>query len=143
MSASSAHPMATGHIPSYVTAADGSDYLFTFMIYFTIALILLIGVAYFTLHALPERMAHGNNHPQFQLVGILALLALFTHNNVFWIGAILVAGFQIPDVAAPLRDIAGAIRDRSKPSDPSPDITPEPTPAPSQAPQTVVAAEEH
>ena len=129
MSTPSAHPMATGHIPSYVTAADGSDFLFTFMIYFTVILILLIGVAYFTLHALPERMAHTNNHPQFQLVGILALLALFTHNNIFWIGAILVAGFQIPDLAAPLRSIAEAIRERGQPPEDPPADPVEPQPA--------------
>lgn len=104
------HPLAMEHIPSYVVQADGGDYLFTFMLAFTIGLILLIGVAYFTLHAIPEKMAHESNHPQFQLVGILALLALFTHNGLFWIAAILVAGFQIPDFAAPLRSIADAIR---------------------------------
>ncbi len=104
------HPMAAGHIPSYVVAADGSDFLFSFMAVFTVVMVLLIGVAYFSLHALPERMAHKSNHPQFQLVGILALLALFTHNNVFWIAAILIAGFQIPDLVSPLRAIADAIR---------------------------------
>ena len=109
MEAPELHPMATGHIPSYVVAADGSDFLFSFMVVFTIILIVLIGVGYFTLHAVPEKMAHGNNHPQFQLVGILALLALFTHNGMFWIAAVLVAGFQIPDFAAPLRAIADAI----------------------------------
>ncbi len=104
------HPMATGHIPHYVVQADGSDYLFNFMIIFTVGVILLIGVAYFTLHAVPEKLAHESNHPQFQLVGILALLALFTHNGMFWIAAILVAGFQIPDLGQPLRAIADAIR---------------------------------
>lgn len=103
------HPMATGHIPSYVVAADGSDFLFTFMVGFTVILIVLIGVAYFTLHAIPEKMAHSSNHPQFQLVGILALLALFTHNGLFWVAAILVAGFQIPDFGVHLRAIAEAI----------------------------------
>nr|WP_171103633.1 hypothetical protein [Ruegeria sp. HKCCD7255] len=102
--------MATGHIPSYVTQADGSDFLFTFMLVFTVIVIVLIGVAYFTLHAIPEKLAHKSNHPQFQLVGILALLALFTHNGLFWVAAILVAGFQFPDFAAPLRSIADAIR---------------------------------
>lgn len=110
MTGADTHPMATGHIPSYVTQADGSDFLFTFMVVFTVGVILLIGVAYFTLHSIPEKMAHENNHPQFQLVGILALLALFTHNGIFWIAAILVAGFQFPDFAAPLRAIADAIR---------------------------------
>ena len=103
------HPMSTGHIPSYVVAADGSDFLFTFMVVFTVILIVLIGVAYFTLHAMPEKMAHNSNHPQFQLVGILALLALFTHNGLFWVAAILVAGFQIPDFGVQLRAIAEAI----------------------------------
>ncbi|WP_300072522.1 hypothetical protein [uncultured Ruegeria sp.] len=110
MSTAELHPMATGHIPSYVVQADGSDFLFTFMVVFTVALIILIGVAYFTLHSIPEKIAHESNHPQFQLVGILALLALFTHNGLFWVAAILVAGFQFPDFAAPLRSIADAIR---------------------------------
>ncbi|WP_234416559.1 hypothetical protein [Ruegeria sp. Alg231-54] len=110
MTSAELHPMATGHIPSYVTQADGSDFLLTFMFVFTVLVIVLIGVGYFTLHSIPEKIAHESNHPQFQLVGILALLALFTHNGLFWVAAILVAGFQFPDVAAPLRAIADAIR---------------------------------
>ncbi|SLN23878.1 hypothetical protein RUM8411_00933 [Ruegeria meonggei] len=110
MSNTDLHPMATGHIPSYVTQADGSDFLLTFMFIFTVLVIVLIGVGYFTLHSIPEKLAHESNHPQFQLVGILALLALFTHNGLFWVAAVLVAGFQFPDVAAPLRAIADAIR---------------------------------
>ncbi len=134
MNSADIHPMATGHIPSYVTQADGSDYLFTFMVIFTVGLVVLIGVAYFTLHSIPEKMAHENNHPQFQLVGILALLALFTHNGIFWIAAILVAGFQFPDFAAPLRSIADAIRSLAPgqdkavvPDPPEPEIEPEPS----------------
>ncbi|EEX09683.1 conserved hypothetical protein [Ruegeria lacuscaerulensis ITI-1157] len=122
MTGADIHPMATGHIPSYVTQADGSDFLFTFMVFFTVGVVVLIGVGYLTLHSVPEKMAHENNHPQFQLVGILALLALFTHNGLFWIAAILVAGFQFPDFSAPLRSIADAIRslapDRGQPPDP-------------------------
>ncbi len=110
MTGDNLHPMATGHIPSYVTQADGSDFLLTFMFIFTVGVIILIGVGYFTLHSIPEKIAHESNHPQFQLVGILALLALFTHNGLFWIAAILVAGFQFPDIGAPLRAIADAIR---------------------------------
>ena len=113
------HPMATGHIPTYVTAADGSDYLFTFMVFFTVGIVILIGVAYFTLHAIPEKLAHKSNHPQFQLVGILSLLALFTHNGLFWVAAILVAGFQFPDFSSPLRAIADAI-DRNGSRDAAP-----------------------
>lgn len=103
------HPMATGHIPDYVVAADGSDYLFTFMVFFTVGLILLIGIGYFTLHSLPERMAHESNHSQFQVVGILALIALFTHNNVFWVLAVVVAGFRFPDYLTPVESIAQSL----------------------------------
>lgn len=123
MSTADIHPMATGHIPSYVTQADGSDFLLTFMFIFTVLVIILIGVGYFTLHSIPEKIAHESNHPQFQLVGILALLALFTHNGLFWIAAILVAGFQFPDFAAPLRAIADAIRSLAPQSAADPDVT--------------------
>ncbi|WP_245231039.1 hypothetical protein [Parasedimentitalea huanghaiensis] len=130
--------MAPDHIPSYVVQADGSDFLFSFMVVFTIILIVLIGLAYFTLHAIPEKMAHSSNHSQFQLVGILALLALFTHNGLFWVAAILVAGFQIPDFAAPLKSIADAIRSlaphRPATAPPAPDTTTsEPTATPTEA----------
>lgn len=101
--------MATGHIPDYVVAADGSDYLFTFMVFFTVGLILLLGIGYFTLHSLPERMAHESNHSQFQVVGILALIALFTHNNVFWVLAVVVAGFRFPDYLSPMESIAQSL----------------------------------
>lgn len=136
MDSADLHPMATGHIPSYITQADGSDFLFTFMLVFTVGVVVLIGVAYFTLHSIPEKMAHESNHPQFQLVGILALLALFTHNGIFWIAAVLVAGFQFPDFAAPLRAIADAIRSlapgQGADPAPEPDAAPEPDEAAAQ-----------
>lgn len=129
MTAADLHPMATGHIPRYIVAADGSDYLFSAMVVFFVVLVVLIGVGYLTLHSVPEKMAHENNHPQFQLVGILALLALFTHNGIFWIAAVLVAGFQFPDFATPLKNIADAIRSlgRAIASEPGPEA-PVPTP---------------
>ncbi|WP_209016278.1 MULTISPECIES: hypothetical protein [Alphaproteobacteria] len=136
MNTAELHPMATGHIPSYVTQADGSDFLFTFMVVFTIVVIVLIGVAYFTLHSIPEKIAHESNHPQFQLVGILALLALFTHNGLFWVAAILVAGFQFPDFAAPLRAIADSIRSLA-PENTQPPVAEEPSEI---NPETVQAA---
>lgn len=120
MTAADLHPMATGHIPRYVVAADGSDYLFSAMVVFFVVVVLLVGVGYLTLHSVPEKMAHENNHPQFQLVGILALLALFTHNGIFWVAAILVAGFQFPDFAAPLKNIADAIRSLGRSPVPEP-----------------------
>nr|WP_246079454.1 hypothetical protein [Zongyanglinia marina] len=101
--------MATGHIPGYLPGADGSDPLFTGMVVFTILLVLLIGSFYFKLHAIPEHMAHEDNHTQMQVIGILALLALFTHNNIFWVIALLVAAFRMPDFLTPLQSIASSL----------------------------------
>ena len=103
------HPLAPDHIPGYVVGADGTDTLFTVMTVFGIALVIGLGVIYLTLHAIPERMAHKSSHPQLQIVGILALLALFTHNNLFWVAAVLVAGFQFPDMLSPLQSIARSL----------------------------------
>ncbi|CUH46187.1 hypothetical protein RUA4292_00351 [Ruegeria atlantica] len=63
------HPMATGHIPSYVTQADGSDFLLTFMFVFTILVIVLIGVGYFTLHSIPEKSRMNPTTLSFSLWG--------------------------------------------------------------------------
>lgn len=103
------HSLAPDHLPSYIVAADGSDYLFTVMIFFTVGLVLMLGVFYLTLHAMPERMAHDSNHSQMQVVGILAILALFTHNNMFWVLAILFAAFRMPDFMTPISSIAQSL----------------------------------
>lgn len=110
METAQVHPMATGHIPWYLPGPDGSDPMFTFMAAFTILLIILIGGLYFRLHALPEQMAHTGNHTQFQVVGILALLALFTHNNIFWVAALLLAAFRMPDFLTPIQSIADSLK---------------------------------
>lgn len=104
------HAMAPEHLPRYVAAADGSDYLMTVMVGFLIVVILGLGVAYFTLHALPEKMAHHSNSMQLQLISVLAMLALFTHNNVFWILALVLAAFRPPDIVTPLNSIAQSLR---------------------------------
>ena len=103
------HAMATGHIPGFLSGPDGSDPLFTGMVVFTILLVLVIGTFYFKLHAIPEHMAHADNHAQMQVIGILALLALFTHNNMFWVIALLVAAFRMPDFLSPLQSIANSL----------------------------------
>lgn len=103
------HAMATGHIPGFLPGPDGSDPMFSAMAVITILLVLGIGSLYFKLHAIPEHMAHSDNHAQMQVIGILALLALFTHNNMFWVIALLVAAFRMPDFLSPLQSIAGSL----------------------------------
>lgn len=104
------HPLAPHHLPPYFATADGSDFLFTVMVYGLLAVILLLGVAYFTLHALPEQMAHKGNATQLQLISILAMLALFTHNNIFWVVALVLAAFRPPDIITPLSSIAQSLQ---------------------------------
>jgi len=66
----------------------------------------MVGVLYFRLHALPERFAH--KKVQFEIVCVLALLAMFTHMHIFWIAGLLLALIDFPDFSGLLRRIAGS-----------------------------------
>ena len=103
------HPVAAGHLPFFITAPGEVDGLFNVMIVFLIVVVFAIGLFYLRLHALPERLAHGASKMQIQLVGVLALLALFTHNHIFWIGALLIALVQFPNFSAPLASMAQSL----------------------------------
>jgi hypothetical protein len=104
------HPLAPEHLPGYLAAADGNDHLFTVVIFLAVGAVLFLGVAYFTLHALPEKMAHKGNSTQLQLISLLAMLALFTHNNIFWVIALVLAAFRPPDIVSPLNSIATTLQ---------------------------------
>ncbi|WP_282153365.1 hypothetical protein [Ruegeria atlantica] len=108
------HPLAHEHLPGFLAQADGTDTLFTIVIWLVVILTLVVGNFYLRLHALPEQMAHAQNNTQFQLITVLALIALFTHNNIFWIAALLLAAVQLPDYGGALRDISDAIRSDRK-----------------------------
>lgn len=103
------HPLAAHHIPHFLPGPDGSDPLMTIMIVALVALVILVGSLYLHLHALPERVAHGNERMQMEIVAILALVALFTHNNLFWIAALILAFIQLPDFQTPLNSIAASL----------------------------------
>lgn len=80
------------------------------MIFVGITLVLILlagGTIYFRLHSLPEKLAHGSG--QLQLVSILALLALVTHNNALWVLALLLAAVKLPDYLTPLKSIANSL----------------------------------
>jgi hypothetical protein len=103
------HQAATGHLPFFITAPGEGDGLFNVMIVFLVVVVFAVGLFYLRLHALPEHLAHGTSKTQMQLVGVLALLALFTHNHIFWIGALLIALVQFPNVSAPLASMAQSL----------------------------------
>lgn len=103
------HPAAIDHLPFFLPGPDGSDPLFTVMTVFLIFVLLLFGTFYLRLHSLPEQLAHGASKVQLQLVGVLGLLALFTHNHLFWVAALLIALVPFPDFARPLYSMADSL----------------------------------
>ncbi len=108
---------APRHLPGFLPGPDGGAPLFAVVVVFVILLVLVVGVAYFALHALPEKMAHKANSTQLQIIGVLALLAMFTHNNIYWVAALLLAALRLPDFATPLNSIARSleqIRERGR-----------------------------
>jgi hypothetical protein len=103
------NPAATDHLPFFVTPPGQTDFLFNAMVIFLVAAVFGVGLLYLRLHALPEHMAHGASKVQLQVVGVLALLALFTHNHLFWIAALLIALVQFPDFSSPLDSMARSL----------------------------------
>ena len=96
------NPLAPDHLPYYLPLADGTDTMMHTAIIALVLVAFLGGVFYLHLHSLPERMAHGHGRTQFQIVAILGLLALFTHQNIFWIIALLLAATPLPDYLTPI-----------------------------------------
>ena len=94
------------HLPFYITAPGESDILFTAVTIALIAIVIGFGALYFTIQAIPDRLAQGTSKTQMQLVGLLGLISLFTLNNAYWIAAILLAAVRIPDLVTPLKEIA-------------------------------------
>ena len=104
------HPLAPHSLPPFVGAADGSDPLFSAIIFIVILAVLGVGVFYLKLHAIPEQLAHKHGNTQSQLIMVLALLALFTHNNVFWVAALILALLKLPDFLTPINSISESLK---------------------------------
>ncbi|THK37230.1 hypothetical protein EHS39_15510 [Ensifer sp. MPMI2T] len=103
------HPAAVDHLPVFITAPGQTDVLFNVMVVFVLLMVFLVGILYLRLHALPEHMAHGASKAQLQIIGVLALIALFTHNHLFWIAALLLAMVEFPDFTSPIRSMARSL----------------------------------
>lgn len=101
------HPLASHDLPWFTPGADGSDPLFTFATLSVVAAVALLGVLFFTLHSLPERLGH--KKLQFEIVAVLGLLSLFTHIHAFWVAGLLLALVDLPDFVTPLKRMAAAL----------------------------------
>ena len=126
------HPAAIHHLPPFVTAPGETDVLFVIMAIVVLLGVIGIGIFYFKLHALPEQMAHRGQKVQFQIVAVLALIALVTHNHAFWIAGLLLALIPLPDFTTPLTSIAGSLERIAASTAPAA-VPPPPREAPSPA----------
>ena len=141
------HPVAIEHLPPFDTAPGETDVLFIAVTIFVLAAVVGIGVFYFKLHSLPERMAHRGQKIQFEIVAVLGLISLFTHNHAFWIAGLLLAIVPIPDFTTPLQSIATSLERIARGSGeagpaepPAPDRKSPPPPPPPAAPEPQKAA---
>ena len=106
------HPAASHHLPWFITGPGESDTLFTITTILVIATVLGLGVVFFRLHSLPERLGH--KKLQFEVVAVLGLLSLFTHMHAFWVAGLLLALIDLPDFQTPLGRIAASLEKLSE-----------------------------
>src|SRR4051795_2313273 len=119
--ANAVHPLAAHHLPFFITAPGETDVLFNVMVVVLIVAVLLIGVFYFKLHALPEHTAHRTSKIQYEIVALLGLISLFTHNHIFWIAGLILAFIDLPDFTTPLRGMADSLAKMVPAKRPSPE----------------------
>jgi hypothetical protein len=107
--AESINPVATHHLPAFITAPGETDVLMVVTAVILLLSIVAFGVLFLRLHTLPERLAHKSQKIQFEIVAVLGLLALFTHIHAFWVAGLMLALIEIPDVGSFLGRIAGSV----------------------------------
>ena len=107
--AASQNPIATDHVPFFITPPGQTDVLFHVVAWFVVGCVIGLGVIFFTIHTLPERMAHRTKKVQLDFVAILGLIALFTNEHIYWIAALILAFIDLPDFLTPVQRIASAV----------------------------------
>ena len=112
------HPMAPHHLPSFISGPTEGDPLYVLVTILVLAAVIGLGVVFFTLHSLPERLGH--KKLQFEIVAVLGLLSLLTHIHAFWVAALILALIDLPDFISPLKRMAAAL-DKLSGTPPPPD----------------------
>ncbi|GAU85405.1 hypothetical protein [Bosea sp. BIWAKO-01] len=109
MASPNIHPAAPHYLPPFITAPGETDYLMVAMAVLLLVAVLTVGIIFFRLHTLPERMAHKSQKLQFEIVAVLGLLALFTHVHLFWVAGLLLALIDLPDFSGLFGRMAHAL----------------------------------
>jgi len=123
----SQHAAAPHFLPWFVTAPGETDVLYVITTVVVVVSVLLLGVFFFWLHSLPERLGH--KKLQFEFVAVLGLISLFTHMHIFWIIGLLLALIDLPDLMSPLRRIADSVEKLAGTNTPSASEAPQPLPS--------------
>jgi|SRR5882724_10547955 len=103
------HPAASHHMPMFITAPGDTDVLMVAMALVLVLATLGFGLIFLRLHTLPERIAHKSKKLQFEIVAVLGLISLFTHEHLFWVIGLVLALIDIPDFGGMLGRIAGSV----------------------------------
>jgi len=98
------------HLPFFITGPGESDVLFTAVSISLVLVIISFGALYFTIQAIPDRLAEGTSKAQMQIVGILGLISLVTLNNIYWVAALLLGAMRIPDLVTPFKSISRSLK---------------------------------
>ncbi len=114
MAVNTQHSLATEQLPMFISGPGETDGFFIAVVVIASVATMSVGALYFTLHSLPERIAHKVNSNQIYLISIMLLVALFTHNNYFFFGALFLAAVRLPDWSTPLNSIAKSLEDQAK-----------------------------
>lgn len=109
MASPTPNPIATTHVPFFITPPGGTDVLYNATLVIVVGSIIMTGIIFLTIHSLPERMAHKSKKVQFDIVAVLGLLGLLSHEHAFWVAALLLAYIDIPDFLTPFKRIATSV----------------------------------
>ena len=101
--------MTPHHLPFYIVKPGETDVLMIVTGIFLVLALLGVGNIYLKLHSLPERMAHKSKKILLDLIALLCLLALLTHEHLFWFAAIVLAFIDIPDFLSQVNRIARSV----------------------------------
>ena len=96
-------------LPWFIAEPGRTDVLLVAMGVFLVLFVFLVGVLMLRLHHLPEHIAQKEQKVHYQLVAVLGLLAMFTHQNLFWIAGLLLAMIDLPDFSGSLDRIAKSV----------------------------------
>lgn len=116
------HPMGPHHLPLFIVSPGETDVLMVVTGLILIGAVFGVGLFYWHLHSLPERMAHKSQKLQFEIVAVLGLISLFTHEHIYWIAGLLLALIDLPDFSTPLRSIADSVEKIADGGSPASDV---------------------